>query len=61
MQNRKSSRALGGPLGPNPRGSVKPANCEIIQLKQALFNSGQEDGHRPSLFLGFPENGTELG
>lgn len=54
MRNRKSSRAPGSPQGPNPRDSVKPANFEIIQLKQALLNTGHEDGHWPSLYLGFP-------
>ena len=33
----------------------------IIQLKQALLNTGQEDGHCLSLQLGFPETGKELG
>lgn len=33
----------------------------IIQLKQALLNIGQEDGHWPGRYPGVPENGVELG
>ena len=35
----------------------RKTSSSIIELKQAFFNTGQEDGHWPGPYPGFPENG----
>ena len=53
----KQIHLLAGSAG-NPTGENKNATINFEpNLKQVLLNTGQDDGHWPGPYPGFPENG----